>query len=323
MTHHTAFTPITATDSTSEALAALTTASSDPLPRLIHLFDTLRPKRASDRAESHKRLQRLLHLLEVPCYYDGLRSALLALFAQRRQYRFYTESGLLPNTGFFSELRRKLSHRLLPELVDPNDLRDCIRLIFHRPSDAIWMKNIPLADQIAFWRLLTPLSPRILGQIAVSARVLSQRICAMGLEPELLRVVPTLRHGTLAFLSLINEMTEFLARLGDEEQPVSEVDKRHLLVFTDQCHAMVRQAHRQATATAGTSMSLSFQLTRLEQHLKRLELMIEVAVTVETLPEEEVVVAGAPSWRTSAGRNWNETVCAATVPTFWDGFHCW
>lgn len=293
MAHHQPeFTPVAATDSISEALAALSTSSSDPLPPLIHLFDALRPARASDRAEALRRWQRMLHLLEIPSYYDGLRSALLTLFAQRRQYRLYTESGLLPNTGFFSELRRKLAHRLLPELIDPDDLRDCIRLIFHRPSDAIWMKDIPLEDQISFWRLLTPLSRRILGQIAEAARVLSQRICAMGLEPELLRVVSVLRDTEHSpFLALIDEMTEFLARLDDEEQTVGEVDKRHLLVLIEQCRAVVQQAHRQATATAGTSMSLTFQLTRLAQHLKRLELMIEVlAVKVETLPEEEVVV---------------------------------
>lgn len=286
------FEPLTNVDAISQTLEGLTVAVDDPLPLLVAFFDAVRPERSHNHAEALQQWRRMLQLLKIPRYHDGLRTALLTLFAQRRQLSLYSESGLLPNTGFFSELHRKLAHRLLPELSDPAELRDCIRLLFHRPSDAIWLSTIPLEEQLAFWKLLTPPSPRMLEQISEACLVLSHRICAMGLEPELLRVLPLLKTGRLPFLALHEELAWFTAealRIEDETSP-NEEDKRHLLVLVDQCHDVVRRAHHQATAVAGTSMSLTFLLTRLEQHLQRLELLVEVlAIRVQTVPDSEVV----------------------------------
>lgn len=286
------FEPLTNADAISRALEQLTVAVDDPLPLLVQLFDLVRPGRSRNSDQALLRWRRMLQLLEIPRYRDGLRTALLTLFAQRRQLALYSESGLLPNTGFFSELHRKLAHRLLPELADTSELRDCIRLLFHRPSDAVWLGTIPLEEQQVFWRLLTPPSPRMLEQISEACLVLSHRICAMGLEPELARVLPQLKTSRSPFLALHEELAWFIAealRIEDETSP-SEEDKRHLLVLTDQCREVVRRAHHQATALAGTSMSLTFLLTRLEQHLQRLELLVEVlAIRVQTIPDSEVL----------------------------------
>lgn len=285
------FEPLTNADVISRALEQLTVANDDPLPLLVQLFDAVRPGRSSSD-QALQRWRRMLQLLEIPRYHDGLRTALLTLFAQRRQISLYSESGLLPNTGFFSELHRKLAHRLLPELADPAELRDCIRLLFHHPGDAAWLGAIPLEEQQAFWRLLTPPSPRMLEQISEACLVLSHRICAMGLEPELLRVLPQLKTSRSPFLALHEELAWFTTealRVEDETSP-DEEDKRHLLVLTDQCREVVRRAHQQATAVAGTSMSLTFLLTRLEQHLQRLELLVGVlAIRVQTVADGEVM----------------------------------
>lgn len=292
MQQQVSFKPVTDVDAISRALENLTVAVGDPLPLLVQLFDAVRPKRSRNKAQALQRWQRMLRLLEIPRYYDGLRTALLALFAQRRLLAFYSESALLPNTGFFSELHRKLAHRLLPELADPAELRDCIRLLFHRPDDEVWLSTIPIEDQLAFWRLLTPPSSRMLEQLSEACLVLSHRICAMGLEPDLLRVLPQLKTCRSPFLALHEELAWFTAevlRVEDETSP-SEEDKRQLLVLIDQCHDVVRRARHQATAVTGTSMPLTFLLTRLEQHLQRLELLVEVlAIRVQSVPDSEVV----------------------------------
>lgn len=286
------FTPHSNVDRISKALENLANGSGDPLPKLVQLFDAVRPDNCLNNDQALQRWRRMLKLLEIPRFYSGLRFALLTLFAQRSHYNFYAESGLLPNTGFFSELKRKFVHRLLPELLDLDDLRDCVRAIFYRQTDGIWMKNIPLEDQITFWRLLTPLSRKIIKQISEAACILSRRLCAMGFEPELLRVIPTLRYSDKSpFVALNDELMSFVTHLDDEQPVLDQSDKDHLLVLISQCHDVVRQATRKATASAGTSMTLTYHLARFTQHLKRLELMVDLlAVKVETVPEEEVVV---------------------------------
>ncbi len=280
------------TDVITHALEELAGTLHDPLPPLIRLFDAIRPAHHSDHLQARQRWHQLLQLLSDDRYRDGLRTALLTLFAQRRQISLYAESGLLPNSGFFSELWRKLVHRVLPELPDPEEVRDCLRLIFHRPFDTVWVSAIPIEEQQCFWQLLSPPSPRMLEQISEASLILAHRICTMGLEPELLRVLPHLKTGHSPFMALYEELACFVRnalRIEDETSP-SEEDKRHLLVLTDQCHEVVRRAHQQATTVAGTSMTLTFLLARLEQHLQRLELLVEVlAIRVQSIPDTAVI----------------------------------
>lgn len=301
MEAHGSLIPVTVTDPIRQAFESLATATGDPLPYLVKLFDALRPKQCTNTKDVLVRWRHMLHQLEVMRFRNGLQSALLKLFAERRQLSLYTESGLLPNTGFFSELRRKLVHKLLPELVDQQELRDCIRQIFHQSGDHIWMESVPLEERIVVWRLLDPstlgsdpLSQRLLEQMANAARVLSHRISAMGLEPELLRVLPSLKEKESPFLALHVELTGFVAwfegTIGGGAPPNNE-DERHLKVLIEQCRVVIDRAHRLATATFGTSMSLTFLLTRLEQHLKRLELLIAVlAVKVQVTLDDEGIV---------------------------------
>ena len=49
----------------------------------------------------------------------ALAATLFALLAERDQRSFSTDSGLLPNSGFFPELRQIQARKLLPEPIDP------------------------------------------------------------------------------------------------------------------------------------------------------------------------------------------------------------
>jgi site-specific recombinase len=270
--------------------------SYDPLPLLVALFDALRPRRCRDAGCAIQTWRQFLALLEIPTYRRALHKTLITLFAERRQIAFYTESGLLPTTGFFTELWRKISHNVLPELPDEQELRDCVRIIFHGSGDHLWMDSIPVDERKEVWRLVdfgsicdNSAFQRIVDQLMVAALILSHRIAAMGLSPELSRVFPRIREEESPFLALHAEFSRLLDRyrVDYDSSATTAEDVRHLLVLLEQCRQVLTQARR-ATAVEGTSMALTFLLTSLNQHLTRLELLIEALSAHVHATEDDV-----------------------------------
>jgi site-specific recombinase len=270
----------------------------DPLGLVTLLVAALRPQKHADSDDATRRWQYMNQLLATtPDYRQSLRRTIVQLLASRHQVSFYTESGLLPNSGFFSELHRKVVHKLLPEPCDDSDLRSCVSRIFSRSDDDEWITAIPTEARHAFWALLEIHASEdvaslqmIIEQMIESLLVLSHRICSMGLEPELLRAYPRLRDNESPFIAMNIELIDFIAdfRRGMNGEPDCD-DGSHLLVLLDQCVETVKKAHH-SSMRLGTSMPLSFLLTRLSQHLDRLRLLVQV-LTVRFRPDapEELV----------------------------------
>lgn len=270
----------------------------DPLQLLTILVAALRPRKCADIEDAIQRWQHMNQLLAAtPDYRYSLRRMIVRLLASRHQVRFYTESGLLPNSGFFSELNRKLVHKLLPEPIDNSDLRSCIGLVFSRSDDDVWITAIPAEDRRNFWGLLEIHATDdveslqiIIEQMIESLLVLSHRICAMGLEPELLRAYPRLRDNESPFIAMNIELIDFINSFRRGLNGETDCDDgSHLLVLLQQCVETVKKTHH-SSLRLGTSMPLSFLLERLSQHLERLRLLIGV-LTVRFRPDapEELV----------------------------------
>ncbi len=292
--------PTSVTARIANALAGLTaTSGDDPLPALRALLDSLRPPRRHIDEEGPQRWAFLLEILrehdELRC---ALRDTILQLFVRHRQLSFYTDSGLLPNTGFFSELNRLLMHKCLPEVHDNSELRSVIAALFSHRHDGEWLASIPLEDRRALWLLLDlqgsddPEALRSMVDAMLEAMlVLSHRIAAMGLSPDLMRVYPRLSEVESPFISMNIELVEFVASFrrglaGEQETD----DGSHLFVLISQCQDTVNRA-RAASARAGTSMTLSYLLTRLGQHLDRLTLLARV-MTVRVRPDSPDELTG-------------------------------
>lgn len=107
-------------------LRRMTVGDEDPLRLITDLVAALRPAQGQDEGAAAESWRRMIRLLAgSQDYRDAVRVTLLMLFAGREQRRLYTEAGLLPNTGFFAELNRRLTNKILPELKDDHDLKDC------------------------------------------------------------------------------------------------------------------------------------------------------------------------------------------------------
>ena len=261
------------------ALDAFLDPAADTLELTRRLVGSLRPKGRHDASFVSRHALMLQRLEDDATLRVAFRSHLVHFIATRRLVTFFTDSGVLPGTGFFSEWWRILWNRLLPEVPDERRLKDCLPVIYERNDDWRWLEQIPAEQSQRFWALLAPAEElrnedwrAIQEQMLDAVLLLAHRISGLGVDNELMRAAPNFDDNTPSFVALSAEaldfVTGFRGAMVAGEQP--EDDGSHLRVIAGQCRAALAQIRKRAQ-TIGTSLHLSYLLTRGEQSLDRLD----------------------------------------------------
>ncbi len=260
------------------ALAAFAPPDAEPVAAFRALFDWIRPGRGQAAATAAARYERLLSRLEAdPVQAGRVRHHMLALLRSRRLVGLFADSGILPATGFYSELGRIVVQRLLPELPDPDDLRSAVREVFHRRGDWVWLQQLPPGLSLRFWRLVAgdagavaPLLGPVLAQMVEALLVAAYRAGGIDVEGEFGRLGPEFAGYAPRFRGLAGSAQRFAdafrLRLQDAQAPF--VDEAELLVLVDQCEEVLERARR-ASMRKGTSLRLTFLMRRTWQSLQR------------------------------------------------------
>jgi site-specific recombinase len=287
-----------------ETLARFGQPDQDQVALWVALVDHLRPPRASQSHRAEDALSLLTHTLaRRPELRESLRASFTALFRERKQVSLYVSSGLLPSTGFFSETSRRISGRLLPEVVDTAYMKDLLSVVFHRRDDDVWVNAIPDELWLSFLTtLLDEATPQIedaardlppaVTEILEALRVLSYHVSAIGIDPELIRIDPNLEEYESPFLAQNAELLAYIDgyKTWWSSPGALAEDEKHLNVMLGQCHQVLQRVRKRATRI-GTSLTLTFKLERLRQHLERI---VELLAVLDGLRERRVVHDIAP-----------------------------
>jgi site-specific recombinase len=252
---------------------------------LTDLVRSLRPSSATDHEQAVMNLRALAWLLEHnPAYRQALRSALLELLTQTRQIPLYTESGILANTGFFSTLSKRVGERLLPMPIREDSLQDRFGRLFRWKQDHIWLSGIPDETWQQLWQAMAwPEEENRAGwvqnrlQMVEAVQILSARVTAIGLEPELVRVYPEIERFESPFLHLnaavLSYADSYRRALADDTTQAE--DDKHVLVLLDQCEEILGKIRKNASRN-GISVNLTYQALRLLQSLNRLRALLSL-----------------------------------------------
>lgn len=246
-----------------------------PARLVAGLVAEIRPLRPGQAESAAHAIQGLCHVLNSdPAKAQALRDAILRLLGERKPVSLLVDSGIQPSNGFFAEMWRRLSHKILPDAVDPAYLKDLFALIFPQASDEQWVRAV--ADEVWLQLVQTlrfDTAPEALitscqRSLLDAVHVLSYRISAMGLEPELIRSHPELEDHASPFIVQNIELGAYLADFGKES-----LDAKHILVMLDQCRQVIAKIRRNIAQT-GTSVRLTFILQRMTQQIQRLETLL-------------------------------------------------
>ena len=290
------------------ALQGFLDPAADPLRLLRRLVACLRPDDPTDAPEGSRRRQRLVESLERdPVLLAAFRGHMTRFLASRRLVSFFTDSGILPGTGFFSEWWRIVWHTLLPEVPDERNLKDCVHLMYDRTSDWRWMLGATPDQSRRLAVLLAPPGGEkgaewhaILDQFVEAVLLLSHRVSGLGIEPELLRATPDFDTYSPHFLAVAVEAQGFTARIrkrlaqGTADGPGSTGtaatnpwdDGRELRGRIAACLTALQRVRAQAR-TSGTSLHLTYLLTRNEQVLRRLDELVRICAGIASGEDPE------------------------------------
>lgn len=255
---------------------------------LRELVEALRPKKPSAYKEAEQNFYALIAFLKAyPEFRQGISQCFEQIFEQYSPLSLYTESGILPDTGFFSETFSRLGQKLLPALPKEGELRSLLKKVFYKSSDYLWVQSLPYSIFQEFFQALGlaeglakvgeqgDISPSF-HQLINALLILSHRITAIGLMPDLVDKLPGIKELQSPFFSLNRELGIYIEKLRLDPRRIyneEEEDYRHILVMLEQCRESIEYIYRNKDKY-GVSLRLTYILMRLEQHLKRLEILL-------------------------------------------------
>lgn len=255
---------------------------------LIELVDTIRPDRADDGQQASNNLLALSYLLEHDITLRaGLRRYLINVLATRKQAHLYTDTGILNNQGFFTTALQRLGWKILPPDTNDNYTKDIFGRIFHQEDDHEWISAVDDATWLHFFEALHmeeigDLSPlhHLLHEVLEAMQVLSHRLAAMGLEPELVRNHPAIEQFESAFLAQNREITEYVSEYRQymQGERSEHQDEKQGLVLLAQCGEVLSKLRKSASKN-GVSVSLTYLLARIQQTIARLETLFRLLQT--------------------------------------------
>ena len=253
----------------------------DAVMLVTSVIDEIRPPKPDQTDAAVKAIQALCYLLNTqPEKKQQLRDAVLTLLSQHHPISLYLIARDSIFTGFFTEMRRRISHKLLPQAIDTRYLLDLFAQFFSKNSDEVWVLGVPdevwqqLINAMCFDEASAEVSDACQQHLYSASQVLSYRITALGLEPELLRNHPELELYTSPFIAQHAELTKFLSEL-EQAKALQIVDVQHVFVMLDQCNAVIQKIHR-SSLQVGTSIRLTQIMLQMSKQIERLVLLLQI-----------------------------------------------
>jgi site-specific recombinase len=211
---------------------------------------------------------------------------LTQLFEKRKFREALTEIGIIGESGFISELSKRISYKVLPYQPNEDTLDYLLTNALYKSWDHLWIKKISNQQIVRFLHLTEirliqkkQQDSFAFNHLLFSVQVLSQQISAAGMSSGLLRMVPEYQHLDSPFISLQKELDHFIGQLtaGQGKNGVSgNAGTEHfsqLNVLIRQCRGLTEKAVRNKEKY-GISFGTTIRILRLEQQLERLELII-------------------------------------------------
>jgi len=298
----------------------MTQEMSSPEPSIQPLYDLieqLRPASSTDSAETRARFDVLLNLLAQDARrYTVLAQYMLNLMRSYTPAQLYSEIGILGNEGFFSAMMERIVWHVIPPLQADYRIEGLFNTVFYKSTDEVWLAHVA-EDQ--WFRLIQGLSTskpdsELLHDaqhyLLNALMVLSYRVAAMGLEPELLRIDPTIEEFESPFMAQNREIIQFTENYqplyADHEHATPETpaipvypDERPAEVMIEQCRTVLHRVRRN-TKRYGVSIRLTNLMLRIDQTLTRMELLFELLLSFQRIPYLAVDIAEADRGRNKA-----------------------
>jgi site-specific recombinase len=255
-----------------------------PVHFLVELVQEIRPNHSWNAVKAQSEIEKLIAFMHAyPKLQEGLKRYINKFFDNNKQLTLYTDYGIASERSFWVETNRKLAYKIIPPLHPPQELTTVLGLVFHKKDDYEWVDAVPnatwieLFKSIGFFQQHANTITRAKEQIVNSILVLSQRITAIGLEQDIIEKLPDIDNLESPFFALNKEINNYTAAYLRNPYYIysNEEDYRQILVLLRQCEESIAYLYKNKEKY-GISLRLTHLMRRLEQHVKRIKILLAI-----------------------------------------------
>lgn len=258
---------------------------------------------ATNEESINKNMSIFIHYLQDnPHLAEGFALFLVKLISQYHQITLYTDAGILSDNSFRAEFFALIGHRFLPRLPEAGSLTALITQVFANKKDRLWVKSVARRHWYELLILLNvpdgheALVNQLKENILQAIVILSYRISGIGLHPEMIKAYPQAMDYHSAFMAQNQEVLDFsnayranyLSPANEQTLPLPKADPNQIFVLIDQGEN-IAQSIRKLVYKTGITVRLTNMLVRLEQHLKRLELLL-LLLSLDTFKQKKALL---------------------------------
>ncbi len=254
-------------------------SNQDELRFLIDLVNYFRPKGKSQN--QYFSIRALIDFLnENPTFIAPFRAYLYEVFEGKTFRNLLSDAGILQNTHFFQEIKKRSIAKILPFQPDRNTLEFVLNQIFYSRKDYDWLSKIPTDEMLALYELLQLGSmydrkseQSMLNELLQSMRLIMQRMSGRALETDVIKMIPEYENYDSPFEVLEKEFDLIEATLISDETYFlnsEDIDYKQINIILVQCEDFVNQAYKNSSRF-GISLNVNQSLLRIRQQIKRLK----------------------------------------------------
>ena len=261
---------------------------------LIDLANYFRDK----SKESSISIIELIDLLQKNNYYSHIfRKCILSSFKNLEFRKTLSDTGILDNTNFFGELKKRIFAKLIPEQPDKNSFQYVLNQVLYSSEDYYWISKIPNKEwETLINHLQLPSiydSKKLNSEILLAMHILSQRMGGLALQADILKLVSEYNNLESPFLAYDNELNVLVNQLETQKVthlPHNTIDKKQLDIISSQCFDYIETAYDNSSKF-GISFKVNQNLLTIKQQLTRLKELTEyLFIKNETEKQEKTIL---------------------------------
>jgi site-specific recombinase len=247
---------------------------------IIELVKNIRPAKVTDFEQAETNFKAVLFQLQNDkAILFGVRKALLQIFLKTDITSVLTESGIHTSRGFMQELFAKFKQKILPPLQEEHDFLYVVDRVFTKKRDYIWVQGIDPTLWASFFNTIgiqiNVTDPRIDSALVNALHILATRLCTLSYDNEIVNCFENKEQQLYPFIEqarIANIWKEKGNRINDIERMGMAAALNEALHNCNQAVTLIRNQRRQN----GTSLSQTFTLLKIQQHINRLFILLDV-----------------------------------------------
>jgi site-specific recombinase len=230
----------------------------------------------------------LLEILsENHLYQNYIGNYLQRLFHKKEFDQIITDTGIIKDSDFFYEVRKRLVEKLLPYQPSEDTLQFILNQVFYSSKDPLWLERIPknqieeLVTLIRFDSIYnTDKEGFEISEVIYAIEVLLQRLSGTAMETDVNRMVPEFQNFDSPFIAIQREFTELSNKLMSTKAKYTTSDDlsyKQIIILHKQCNTYLKTAIENSHKY-GISIKVNQNILRIRQQLERVIEMLPYLV---------------------------------------------